>query len=245
MPIRGTTVGVLLLIQFLAISAVAQQPVATLLTDPLEDRLLRSTDVSGGRLIGVLGTAVATPTAAEYLAVLANVRGSGTQVCLNIRSVDGRYQSGDVDYLLPRTSGLRRVRLPYEEKAREQDFLRLASAGEIAVLARVGPCPIRPDGQFLIATWRQPAVDVRRLTVAVSVMSGSKPSTVAWMLDNDVWSDAVACRRVDGRAVAFDKVCEMPEGIVPRLRRIRVSIRDPLAPADRGIPPIEFGLSPP
>lgn len=205
----------------------AQDVVARLKGEGLEERFTEEAAVSGRVVAGVLA---GSASASDALALYASTARASDDICVRVISRDGLYWSENT-FTWP--DGADSGVIPLEYQSRYREKLAGYDAKDLAILGYEGDCRQVPDGPVLVAArgadWQQPA------TLDILVNSG-RSDTFAVLTNLVNGPKTLACQTITaGRRTGYDTVCTVPLAETPDngLLEIRIMRRrfDRMMPA--------------
>ncbi|MGM0569546.1 hypothetical protein [Marinobacter sp.] len=180
----------------------AQDVVARLKGNGLEESFTEEASVSGRVVAGVLA---GSATASDALALYASAARSSNDICVRVISRDGLYWSENT-FTWPKGADASLVPLQYQSRYREQ--LARYDARDLAILGYEGDCQQVPDGPLLVAA-RGTDAD-RPSTLDILVNSG-RSDTFAVLTNLVAGPQTIACQAITaGRRTGYDTVCTVP-----------------------------------
>ena len=176
------------------------------LRSSFDETLREEVPLSGTVLVGVAVPAAANSYANnESPPILVFVPSSidTTDLCVTVRSRDGRYRAQNRYKLTPDAQG---VFVQLEFPTQYPKLLQTFRKDDVAVLAASGSCNNRKPKQFLPAAWGEPAENATH-TLELSVNGGRKKVTAEIVGTNMA---PQKCRRIrEAHRKAFDTTCAL------------------------------------
>jgi len=175
----------------------AQQPTATLVSDPFVESYQPEVSVSGSVIVAVMTQAAALAISHDKLSVNVVTGDKSVRVCLRAASRDGIYTSRNVYRLPKNASG--GVRLPYQSS--HIDVVGRYAFDELGLAATAGDCDSGSSDYYLLSS-----TEFTDSTNTVVYINSFGATDVYYQIDSDI----IACDFIaKGRRTTYDFICDL------------------------------------
>lgn len=184
----------------IGVGSVNAEPTVTLKSDPFNEVLRESAEVSGIVVAGVQRHGSGDLSGVSLMADLP-AGWAGGSVCVHVLSSDGLYEA-ESSYMLAEgwEGGQAQLGFPTTYTT----MLETKTPGELAVRVSSGDCAT-PDQMMTIANWNDAQ---GRSPLSVLLNSFRADEVFAYLNDS---AEAITCTRIESAGLtAFDQICELP-----------------------------------
>ena len=201
---RNLIQGLIVLVVMLSNTAAIAEPLVAVL-DPAAGQLQEvykdEVPVSGRVIAGLSLAGVPLP---GKLAIFPQASASGSKVCVQVMSRDGRYWAQN-NFLIPAASVDGPVRLQYDSRYSEQ--LNQAAAFDLAILSYLGPCVTAGTPEYVLSSRAKLSDQANALVIYVN---SARADTYASVVNRSKRGKPTKCRRfTEGRRTGYDTICEI------------------------------------